>query len=394
MITYPLALPSTNFQRFEMGMPNAVGRTTSPFSFTEQAFSWDGSRWVASVTLPQLGRVQADAWLAFLAALRGTHGTFLLGDPFRFSQRGSLDIAETVLGIQIDEDAPSGFTVATRGWAVDAVGVLLPGDMFQVGYGEFARLYMVTKQVDADGSGLATIDIWPRWRKDINAETPAELLTDPGFENWTGGVLDDWAIAGDGTVVEASTTPSPHGGARYYQNDKSDGTTGSVFESSLSLLPGMPYRSNIWRGKNTSNSNRKILSTIRNFTIPERLLTKRFSSDAEAALGDVWSATSSGASANLQALVADTFYQNQFGFIVPTKYAAADTMRFGLSTSEGAGVSVYYDDASLYGPSFDGMALEFDKPKGLFRLRDNDPGWTMPDLTTYGVAFEAVEALP
>ena len=55
---------------------------------------------------------------------------------------------------------------------------------------------------------------------------------------------------------------------------------------------------------------------------------------------------------------------------------------------------VYFDAASLYGPSFDGMALEFSNPRGLFRLRDNDPGWTMPNLTTYGIGFEAVEALP
>ena len=97
--------------------------------------------------------------MAALTSLNGKQGTFLLGDPLGATPRGSASGSPVVDGAN-----QSGLTLDTRGWTANATGVLLPGDYIQIGTGSGARLYKAMTQVDADGSGHATIDIWPNLR--------------------------------------------------------------------------------------------------------------------------------------------------------------------------------------------------------------------------------------
>ena len=90
----------------------------------------------------------AEAWSAWLTSLRGQFGTFLLGNPFRNSPRGTATSA-TVTGL-----------AGARTVSVSMTGTLKAGDYFQLGTGTSSRLYKVLE--DASGSG--TIEIWPSLR--------------------------------------------------------------------------------------------------------------------------------------------------------------------------------------------------------------------------------------
>lgn len=55
----------------------------------------------------------------------------------------------------------TGASLDVDGASPDEAGYLLEGDYIQLGTGASARLYMVTDDVDTDGSGAATINVWP-----------------------------------------------------------------------------------------------------------------------------------------------------------------------------------------------------------------------------------------
>lgn len=155
-ISYPLALPAQNcIQSVEMEALNAVAVSRSPFTYAEQVHAYSGQQWVADVTLKPMRRADAEAWLAFLLSLRGKYGTFLLGDPFACTPRGTATTA-TITGSAGD----SSVTVVMP-------GSLLAGDYIQLGSGADARLHKVL--VDQTGNG--TLEIWPALRSDKTTAT-------------------------------------------------------------------------------------------------------------------------------------------------------------------------------------------------------------------------------
>lgn len=81
-ITYPLTLPtSIGIANITLYANNAVAISQSPFTFQQQIIQHAGQRWTASVSIPPVRRDLAEPWNAFLLALKGPVGTFLLGDP-------------------------------------------------------------------------------------------------------------------------------------------------------------------------------------------------------------------------------------------------------------------------------------------------------------------------
>lgn len=58
----------------------------------------------------------------------------------------------------------TGNTLVIDGCSPNVTGFFLPGDYIQLGATSSAQLYKVLTQVDTDGSGAATIDIWPDLR--------------------------------------------------------------------------------------------------------------------------------------------------------------------------------------------------------------------------------------
>jgi len=149
-ISYPLDTPTTvGFESIQLRAFNAVATSQSPFTYKQQVIAHTGQKWEASISIPSVLRDLAEPWVAFLTALKGQRGTFLLGDPLGATPRGTVSGTVTLTGNAGDE-------------SVDVVmtGSLLAGDYIQLGGGSSAKLHKVL--VDQTGSG--TLEIWPALR--------------------------------------------------------------------------------------------------------------------------------------------------------------------------------------------------------------------------------------
>ena len=156
-ITYPLTLPShTGIRNITLRAVNTVGLTQSPFTYAQQAVAHSGQRWEVDVTLPAMNRADAEQWVAFLVSLRGRFGTFTLGDPVGASPRGSAGGTPLVNGA-----SQIGGTLNIDGCTASQTGWLKAGDYIQLGTAGSATLHKVLADVDSNGSGQVTVDIWP-----------------------------------------------------------------------------------------------------------------------------------------------------------------------------------------------------------------------------------------
>lgn len=159
-ITYPLDTPtSIGISNIVLGSQNAVATTESPFTYDRQSVALGGERWSATVTIPQVHRDLAEPWVVFLLSLKGSLGTFLLGDPNCVQAQGS---ASTTPGTPVVNGADqTGSSLDISGLPISTTGYLLPGDYIQLGSASTATLHKVLQQVDSDGSGNATVELWP-----------------------------------------------------------------------------------------------------------------------------------------------------------------------------------------------------------------------------------------
>ena len=148
-ISYPLALPtSIGIAEITLSANNAVAISQSPFTFQQQIIQHPGQRWTASVTIPPVRRDLAEPWVAFLLAMNGPVGTFLLGDPNAKAPRGTATSA-TITG-----------AARSSSPTITMTGTLLAGDYIQIGSGATATLHKVLQ----DRNGTGTIEIWPALR--------------------------------------------------------------------------------------------------------------------------------------------------------------------------------------------------------------------------------------
>jgi hypothetical protein len=193
-ISYPLNTPTTiGFESIELRAVNATITSQSPFSYKQQVISHTGQRWEASISIPSVLRDLAEPWAAFLTALKGQTGTFLLGDPLSATPRGTVSSC-TLTGTAGDESV-----------AVTMTGSLLAGDYIQLGSGTTARLHKVL--VDQTGSG--TLEIWPALRSTYTSATVTTTNTKGVFRlnqnmsSWQISNANSYGIAFE--AVEAIT---------------------------------------------------------------------------------------------------------------------------------------------------------------------------------------------
>lgn len=157
-ITYPLTLPNRPApSRFAIEPASFSAMTQSPWTASQQVQLNQGQMWTISIDLPPMGEGDARNWLSQLLALRGQYGTFLYGNPKMKTPRGNWGSAPVVNGA-----GQTGQELAVGGLPANAI--IRAGDFFQIGSGSTARLYTITQDVTANGSGQATLDIWPRLR--------------------------------------------------------------------------------------------------------------------------------------------------------------------------------------------------------------------------------------
>lgn len=173
-ITYPLNLPTnTGIASIEFRALNAVAYSRSPFTFAGQAHEYAGKMWTADITLPAMKRSDAEQWVAWLISLKGKLGTFYLGDPLATTPLGS---ARNSDGLLVDGAVSSGDTIDIDGAPTSQTDYLKAGDYLQIGTGTSRQLFKVLADVDTDGTGSATVDVWPNVRTTIadNASVTVE----------------------------------------------------------------------------------------------------------------------------------------------------------------------------------------------------------------------------
>lgn len=157
-ITYPISFPNIGIQAVNIRGQSVVGISSSPFTGQQQVYKHQGQWWEMEVTLPPMKREDAEKVAAFLLKLNGKYGTFLFGDP----------IASTTLGTGagtplVNGGSQTGDELVTDGWDADS-DVLKAGDWIQLGTLGDSRLYKILDDVTSDGSGNATLNIWPSLR--------------------------------------------------------------------------------------------------------------------------------------------------------------------------------------------------------------------------------------
>lgn len=178
MIIYPLNPPTNpGFRSIRLTLNDAVAVSSSPYTFTQQAFAHQGQIWSAEVVVAPMKGDAAAAWEAWFAGLRGMYGIFSLGDSVRKTPRGTAAVAASPGYAYINGAGQTGMSLVTAGWA-NSQTVLKAGDYIQLGcvneftseftpefFGDpIARLHKVISDVVSDSTGHATIDIWPRLR--------------------------------------------------------------------------------------------------------------------------------------------------------------------------------------------------------------------------------------
>ena len=164
-ISYPLSLPThTRMAQVDLRAINVVAYARSQFTFAGQAHVYPGKMWSIDVTLPPMKRTDAEKWVAWLVSLKGLEGTFYMGDQLAQFPMGSARDADTIL---INGATSSGDTLAIDDAPASQTGYLKAGDYLHVGTSTDRQLFKVLSDVDTDGTGAATVDVWPNVRTSI-----------------------------------------------------------------------------------------------------------------------------------------------------------------------------------------------------------------------------------
>ena len=156
-ISYPLAMPTVdnNHSTITWRRRNINGLSQSPFNGMQTVNDWDGSAWGIDVSVDRMSRAEAQKWVAFLTNLRGRKGTFYYGDVLMATPQGAAGGTPRVkLSGQV------GFSLNTDGWP-NSTEVLKAGDRIMIDN----SIYMIGTDTTSDGSGNATLDVWPSLRE-------------------------------------------------------------------------------------------------------------------------------------------------------------------------------------------------------------------------------------
>lgn len=190
-ITYPLALPTpTRVRSVRWRQQSVVAVSRSPFTGQRQVQRHAGQWWEVDVVLPPMTRDAAAAWIAWWTSLNGPEGTFLLGDVTYPQPRGT---AAGEPGTPLVKGAgQTGATLAIDGLPATTAGYLRAGDFVQLGTGSSSRLHQVLADASSNGSGEATLDIWPRLRSSPADNAAVVVSAAKGVFAMTGTA--DWQV--------------------------------------------------------------------------------------------------------------------------------------------------------------------------------------------------------
>lgn len=174
-ISYPVNFPSIGIRSMTIRARSVVGVAQSPFTLSQQVYKHQGQAWEAEVSLPPMKRDEAEQVASFLLKMNGQFGTFLLGDPANTAPRGVGTGSPQVGGA-----SQTGNSLITDGWTINTTGILKAGDWIQLGSGSNTRLYKVLDDANSNGSGSATLTIWPSLRSSPPDNAEITLISPKG----------------------------------------------------------------------------------------------------------------------------------------------------------------------------------------------------------------------
>lgn len=164
-ISYPLDWPTvTGVKKTRVRMRNLNKVSQSPFTLSQQVIRSPGRRWEFDITLPRMKHAEAKEWVSWIASLEGQLGTFYFGSPMYRVPGGSVRDTDTVL---VNGAVSSGREITFDDAPASVTGYIKAGDHFHIGTGSNRQLFKALKDVDTDGSGGGTIDVWPNVRTSI-----------------------------------------------------------------------------------------------------------------------------------------------------------------------------------------------------------------------------------
>ena len=171
-ISYPLDFPIAGDvapNDLELRIVNTTAISVSPFTGKEQKQVFANGKWFCEINFPPLTYTEAAPLFGFLASLKGREGTFTLG-PQGDSRTPRGTGGGTPL---VDGGSQEGSNVlVSDGWNASET-VLQKGDFISIDN----RLYLVGADVVSDGSGDASIDVFPALRS--HADNAAIVTTNP-----------------------------------------------------------------------------------------------------------------------------------------------------------------------------------------------------------------------
>lgn len=159
-VTYPLTFPSEiKIKTISPTLQFINAGTKSPYTLERQIFPWPGEAWTYECNIPPCVRADAAKFIAFATKLRGSYGTFLMGDIS----------ADEPLGVGggvpvVDGGSQEGTSLSIKGAPLSTLGWLLEGTYFQIGSGLTARLHMLNEDSDTDGTGRTVLNFAPALR--------------------------------------------------------------------------------------------------------------------------------------------------------------------------------------------------------------------------------------
>ncbi len=189
-ISYPLTFPThVGARSVSFRSVNQVAVSQSPFTYKQQVFKHGGEMWEADVQLPPMSRASAEIWIAWLLSLNGQYGTFLMGDPTGATARGEAGGTPVVNGA-----AQTGAVLSVTGASLSQTGWLKAGDYIQLGTASSATLHKVLADADTDGSGVASLYIWPQLRSEPTNASAVVVASASGVWRLAGNV-QQWNVS-------------------------------------------------------------------------------------------------------------------------------------------------------------------------------------------------------
>ena len=166
-IVYPLDVPLQEFSEVDVESVDINSLQTATFTGKERVQEFEGDYWVVNIRYRNLDQTLGRQMSAFIRSLRGSLGTFIVRFPGYTVPRGRA--AGQPVSPLVDGNGQAGKReLKIKGASPDIEEWLLAGDIIQVGPPSRPHWHEVLTDVNTDGTGKATIDVWPSIRNAID----------------------------------------------------------------------------------------------------------------------------------------------------------------------------------------------------------------------------------